>query len=72
MKDQEAFERAFIAVTYLLGRRSELARGLGGHAGARARELESEFSTNEQAERAKILARELLPVATALDSRRIR
>ena len=67
----EAFERAFVAVSYLLGRRgSELGFGLlsPGNAADRAA---SQLSEPDRERRAQRLAAELLPVAQALGARRL-
>ncbi len=71
MTEIESFERAFVATTYLFGRRAELAFGLllpGGPALALAESLVS----GERPERARRLALELRPIAAALDARRLR
>ena len=66
----DSFERAFVAVSYLLGRREDLAAGLRtpGAAAHTAARLVNEPS---QAERARRLAAELLPIAAALDRRKL-
>ena len=71
MSDRDLFERAFVAVRYLLGTRSELLQGLGT-AGEPARELARKLGAESQKDRARTLAGELIPIATALDARRLR
>jgi hypothetical protein len=71
MSDTDAFERAFVAVTYLLGRRDGLLRGLGTEAGDSARELSRALGSSVHADRARTLAAALVPLATALDARRL-
>jgi hypothetical protein len=71
MSDRDAFERAFVAVTYLLGRRDGLLRGLGATAGGSARAFAEQLANAAQADRARALASELMPVVAALDLRRI-
>jgi hypothetical protein len=71
MNDRDGFEHAFVAVTYLLGRRDGLLQGLGEAASASARELAEELATLDHADRARLLASELMPVVAALDARRL-
>ncbi|HEX3597236.1 MAG TPA: hypothetical protein VHU80_19140 [Polyangiaceae bacterium] len=68
--DIESFERAFVAVTYLLGRRDGLLDGLAapGDGARRAARIAAEPN---QVERAKRLATELLAVVTAFETRRL-
>jgi hypothetical protein len=70
MTERDSFERAFVAVTYLLGRREDLLRGLGDTPGHAARELSHRLASGAQADRARALAGELVPVVAALDARR--
>lgn len=71
MTEVDSFEHAFVAVSYLLGRRTDLAAGLRapGTAAQSAAALAAEPS---QAERAKRLAAALLPIASALDARKLK
>jgi hypothetical protein len=71
MSDRDSFERAFVAVRYLLGARSDLLVGLGT-AGEPARDLSRKLCAESQQDRARTLAGELIPIATALDARRLR
>jgi len=71
MNDRDAFERAFVAMTYLLGRREGLPEGLGATAGRSALDLADALSTASQADRARTLANELMPIVAALDARRL-
>jgi hypothetical protein len=71
MSDRDGFERAFVAITYLLGRREGLVQGLGATAGGSARDLGIGLASAAQADRARMLASELIPVVTALDARGI-
>lgn len=71
MSDRDAFERAFVAVAYLLGRRDGLVSGLGADAGKPARELAERLGSDAHSDRARTLANELMPVVTALDARRL-
>jgi hypothetical protein len=70
MTDVESFERAFVAVSYLLGRRNGIAESIAG-ATETARRAERIALLPKQDERAKRLAAELLPVVTSLDGRRL-
>ena len=67
---REAFEQAFTAVRYLLGRRDALLEGLG-NATAAARSRAEHLSSPDQTERARHLAAALEPVILALDARRL-
>jgi hypothetical protein len=71
MSDRDGFERAFVAVTYLLGRRDGLVEGLGATAGESARTLAEELVRAAHVDRARTLASELMPVVAALDARGI-
>lgn len=71
MSDRDAFECAFVAVTYFLGRRDGLLAGLGTEPGGPARELSQALASSAHAERARTLAAALVPVAAALDARRL-
>jgi len=71
MSDREAFERAFVAMTYLLGRRERVLEGLGTTAGRSARDLAEGLSGAAHPDRARTLASELMPVVAALDARRL-
>jgi hypothetical protein len=72
MSDRDAFESAFVAVSYLLGRREGLIDALDSAAGAPARALARELSgTRGHAERARVLANALVPIVAALDGRRL-
>lgn len=71
MSDRDAFERAFVAVAYLLGRRDGVVNGLGSAPGKPARELAERLRSDAHSDRARTLANELMPVVTALDARRL-
>jgi hypothetical protein len=71
MSDRDAFECAFVAMSYLLGRRDGLLRGLGPDTGDAARELSRALASSTHGDRARALAAGLLPLATALDARRL-
>jgi hypothetical protein len=71
MSDRDVFERAFVAVTYLLGRRDGLVNGLGSGAGKPACELAERLRRDAHPDRARTLANELMPLVTALDARRL-
>ena len=70
MTDQDAFERAFVAVSYLLGRRGDVTLALrgAGDAGRRAAQI---AAVTDRAERARRLAAELLPIAASFEARRL-
>ena len=67
---RDSFERTFVAVTALLGRRAALDAGLAAP-GTAARSAALVLSTAERAERAALLAALLAPLAAALESRRL-
>lgn len=68
---RDDFERAFVAVGYLLDRRGDdLTRGLGG-GGETARKLAAALGHPERQTRAVVLAREVARVAQALEARRL-
>lgn len=69
MSDAE-FERAFVAMTYLLGRRDDLTGGLES-AGEAAHQVEARLAAKDRAERARILSAELSPIAGALAARSV-
>ena len=71
MNDRDAFELAFVATTYLLGRRDGVLDGLGTAAGGPARKLSEVLSSAVHADRVRALANELVPIVAALDSRRL-
>jgi len=71
MTTTESFERAFVAITYLLGRRTALSDGLA-HPSEAARRATELLSAPERTERARRLAAHLHPIALELDSRRFR
>ena len=71
MTDVESFERAFVAVSYLLGRREGIVESIAGATEAAHRAARIALVTNKD-ERAKRLAAELLPVIASLDGRRLR
>jgi hypothetical protein len=71
MTDRDAFERAFVATTYLVGRREGVLRGLGEVTGPSARELAERLSSAAHTDRARALADELVPLVAALDARRL-
>ena len=64
------FERAFVAVSYLLGARGETLRasGLGPEPSALLRAL----SSPDKEARARALAREITPIALALEEGALR
>ena len=66
--DRAAFEGAFVAVTYLLGRRTDLTAGLEA-AGEVAHRLTALLATPERSVRARLLSEELSPIAAALAAR---
>jgi hypothetical protein len=66
--DRAAFEGAFVAVTYLLGRRTDLTAGLEV-AGEAAHRLTTLLAAPERNERARLLSAELSPIAAALAAR---
>ena len=70
MTEVDSFEHAFVAVSYLLGRRTELTAGLR-EPGAAARSAAALASEANRVERAKRLAVALLPIAAALDARKL-
>jgi hypothetical protein len=70
MSDRDSFERAFVAVRYLLGARSDLVGGLATP-GEQALLLARRFSASNQRDRARALASELIPIVGALESRRL-
>ncbi len=69
MIETDSFERAFIAVSYLLGRREALLEGLAAPGDA-ARRTAARLSAPSQAERARRLAAELGPIVLSLEARR--
>jgi hypothetical protein len=71
MTDTESFERAFAAVSYLLGRREGIAEGIAGATVAAKGSARLSLLPNQE-ERAKRLAAELLPVVTSFEGRRLR
>jgi hypothetical protein len=71
MTDTESFERAFVAVSYLLGRREGVVDGLAGATVAAQRSARLSLVPNQE-ERAKRLAAELLPVVASFEARRLR
>ncbi|HVW25783.1 MAG TPA: hypothetical protein VHC69_10455 [Polyangiaceae bacterium] len=70
MTDVESFERAFVAVSYLLGRRDGAAEGIAGATEAAQRAARLTVLSNQD-ERAKRLAAELLPVVASFEKRRL-
>jgi hypothetical protein len=69
--DSDDFERAFVAVSYLIDRRGDdLTRALGGGTEI-ARRLTLALAHPERASRAVVLAREVARIAGALDARRL-
>jgi hypothetical protein len=72
MQEREAFDRAFVALSYLLDRRGdELLQPLNAAQPAAA-EVARRLAVPERAERAQTLAAELSRVVAALESRRLR
>lgn len=70
MSTREPFERAFVAVTCLLGRKEGAASGLL-RPSPTAVALESELLVGDRGERARLIAARLAPVAAALEARRL-
>jgi hypothetical protein len=70
MKDVDAFESAFVAVSFLLGRRGDVLSALTspGDAAARVARI---AALPDQAERARRIAVEILPIATSFEARRL-
>ncbi len=68
MTDAEAFDRGFVALTYLLGRRESLIDGLMAPTQA-ARRVVQGLSASDRLERARCLAAELLRIVGALENR---
>jgi hypothetical protein len=66
------FERSFVAMSYLLGRRGEELTKPLLHSGAAAESLQSALNAPLREERARILAAELSRIVAALEARRIR
>jgi hypothetical protein len=71
MTEVDSFEHAFVAVSYLLGRRGDLVLGLR-EPGAAARSAATLVTERSQGERARRLAAELVPIAAALDTRKLK
>lgn len=71
MTDAESFERAFVAVSYLLGRREGIADGVAGATVAAQRAARLSLLPTQE-DRAKCLAAELIPVVTSFEARRLR
>jgi hypothetical protein len=72
MQEREAFDRAFVALSYLLDRRGdELLQPLGTPQAAAA-DVARRLAVPERAARAQTLAAELSRVVAALESRRLR
>jgi hypothetical protein len=71
-RDEQAdFERAFVAVSYFLGRRGdELTRHLSSKTAAAAR-LERALGAEEREARARALAAELGRIIAALEAQRL-
>ncbi len=66
------FERAFVAISFLAGRRGdELLAGISTP-GPRARSLAERLSASDRAARAAVLAPELARLVQSLDRRRLR
>ncbi len=70
MTDRDLFEQAFVAMSYLLGRRDDLAFGLADP-GPSAHRTAARLVGPDAATRARELARELAPVVSALEARRL-
>jgi hypothetical protein len=66
-----AFESAFVAVSYLLGRRADLTGGLEAAGEAAHRVAAALLATKERGERARLLSAELAPLATSLAARSV-
>ncbi|HYO92862.1 MAG TPA: hypothetical protein VER33_00045 [Polyangiaceae bacterium] len=64
-----AFQRAFVAVSYLLGSREPGALAVFPAARSSTRALLAELASDDQAQRAAALGRELAEVARALRER---
>jgi hypothetical protein len=68
----DAFDRAFVATSYLVGRRGEELLELLAAPAPAARALAERLSHPDRNVRAQILAAELAPIARALDAWRYR
>jgi hypothetical protein len=71
MTDVESFERAFVAVSYLLGRREGILDGITGATDSARRSARIALSPSRE-DRAKRLAAELFPIVASLEARRLR
>jgi hypothetical protein len=69
---EAAFQRAFVAVSYLLGRRDVDALAVFPAARGSTRALLAELASDDQAQRATALGRELGEVARTLRERSLR
>lgn len=72
MSDSEAFERACVATSYLVGRRGDDLLEPLLDPGPAAKSLASRLGHPEQATRARVLAAELAPIVKALEAWRYR
>jgi hypothetical protein len=70
MTDAESFDTSFVAMSFFLGRRTELPSGLL-RPSEPARRAAERLGVTEQAERARHLAAFLKPILQALGERRI-
>ena len=68
----DAYERAFVAMAYLQGRRGDALLAELPAPGAAARRLAQRLGAPEKAVRAQVLAAEVARIVQALDRRRIR
>lgn len=71
MTYDDSFDRAFVAVSCLLGRRETSADGLTVPTTI-ARKMSESFARATREDRARLLARELSPLVSRLDARRLR
>lgn len=71
MTSDDSFDRAFVAVSCLLGRRNTSADCLTAPEPT-ARKLSESFARATREERARLLARELSPLVSRLEARRLR
>jgi hypothetical protein len=72
MQEREAFDRAFVALSYLLDRRGEELLQPLNAAQPAAVDVARRLAAPERAARAQTLAAELSRVVAALESRRLR
>jgi hypothetical protein len=71
LEDREKYERAFVAVSYLLGRRGDQLQRALPHLCPSARSLVGALGRAKREVRAQVLAAELARIAHALQNRRL-